>query len=285
MTNSTGLYGNVREMKTRCQNMNSLPPVLRKYCQNAGLTPKTSVLRKPNGGNILKFKNKWQTAGTYSKMYNNYQKGNSMKWAINSSMYKNKIKSNNQKAKTNMMKQQKPTNLRVRTTSQNRAKTLKNANALLRNLQGPKPKMSEENKMNRMMRNLNKMAENRKHAQQRAASAQRRAQTLRNANSLLRNLNPPKKQSTNQKLNSMVKELNQMAMKRETSRAAAQNTRTMINSRTDPISKVKNKLLQLERNGIKVRQSIMSSYNRKEILDGTINPQRASILFKKLSNL
>jgi len=169
--------------------------------------------------------------------------------------------------------------------SQRRAQPLKNANALLRNLQGHKPKISESSKINRMMSNLNNMAEKRKMTQQREMNSQRRAQPLKNANALLRNLKPTVKASSNKKLNSMVRELNEIAKRRDTTRSIAQNTRTVINARIDPISKVKNKLLQLERNGVKIRQTVVSMYNRKEILNGTMNPQRASILFKKLSKL
>ena len=91
----------------------------------------------------------------------------------------------------------------------------------------------------------------------------------------------------NELLSMQINEINEHAsnirnLKKESEKV---NLATHINTRTDPVSQIKNKLLQLNKNRIKIRQSVMSIANRDEILKGTITAQRAKLLLKKLDKL
>ena len=82
-----------------------------------------------------------------------------------------------------------------------------------------------------------------------------------------------------------IRDINHHAKNKQNIQANKINLATQINKRTNYVSQIKNKLLQLNRNKIKIRQSIMSSPNRNEIMSGTITAQRAAFLLKKLQKL
>ena len=86
-------------------------------------------------------------------------------------------------------------------------------------------------------------------------------------------------------LEMQIHDINNHAKKKRNKGPNKMNLATQINERTNHVSQIKNKLLQLNRNKIKIRQSILSSPNRNEIMKGTITAQRAAFLLKKLQKL
>mgnify|MGYP000123771862 CR=1 FL=1 len=168
-----GAYGNIREMNARCANMSTLPPVLRKYCTNTGKHP-----NKPNKPNNTAAQ-RWKTAGTYATMYNKPSAGNRMKWAVNSAMHA-------------AAQPSKPNNATLRFTipqsSKDRAQTIRNANALVRNLQKDTRMRKGLNRLDNALKRANNVLRKQQNSVASMQQAAERKKTLNNANRLLKNL-------------------------------------------------------------------------------------------------
>lgn len=266
--------------------------------------------------------NKFKMAGKWATTYNAPQEGNRMHWAAQAARA---AKPNNSAPNmfnaTNMnkanvfnatnMKMNKPNMFNANNMKMNKANVfnankmkMNNANSLSNTLKGHKKRTNVNDKMNKAMRNhLNKFHNGDVRAKDAKAATNKRSNTSGKASALNRNIQGPVKRLTvNQQLNKAlagrIRSMNRMRYRAQTAEANVRSNtlgKATANSRNPqgqqitvvrkPIDELRNKIKNLQRRGVRVRQTQVGVENSKNIVNGSMPDARIQVLLKRLKKL